>query len=132
MHGAGYDGGWRDKRARTGEVGKGGLRALVVMPGLKSRVGISRDVRFHDLRHTCASHLVMGTWGTTWTLEQIRELLGHSTIRVTERYAHLGIDSIHAKARETPGPQSPPKSSRERRGATSLRGQMPMKTRVLG
>jgi integrase len=101
MYGKGYDGGWADKRQRRGTKRKDGRRELVVALGVKSRAGIARDVRFHDLRHTCASHLVMGTWGATWTLEQIKVLLGHSTIRVTERYAHLGADSIHAKARAT-------------------------------
>jgi integrase len=42
-------------------------------------------VRFHDLRHSCASLLVnMGV-----PLEVIRDILGHSTVKTTERYAHL-------------------------------------------
>ena len=65
----------------------------------KTRAGIERRVRFHDLRHTCASHLAMGTWGQSWRLEEIRDWLGHSTVTVTERYAHLGADSIAEKAR---------------------------------
>ena len=46
-------------------------------------------MRFHDLRHTCASHLVRGTWGRRWSLEEVKEYLGHSSIQVTQRYAHL-------------------------------------------
>lgn len=42
-------------------------------------------VRWHDLRHTCASWLVQA--GVPLTT--IRDLLGHSTIAVTQRYAHL-------------------------------------------
>lgn len=43
------------------------------------------DVTIHDLRHTYASWLVQD--GVT--LEELRDLLGHSTITVTERYADL-------------------------------------------
>lgn len=54
-------------------------------------------VRFHDLRHTCASSLVAGWWGRRWSLEEVRKQLGHSSITVTQRYAHLA-DSVLADA----------------------------------
>lgn len=65
--------------------------------------GITRRVRFHDLRHTCASHLVQGTWGRVWTLAEVRTVLGHGSVRLTERYAHLCPGGIHDAARATPG-----------------------------
>ncbi|MCX5794772.1 MAG: site-specific integrase [Elusimicrobia bacterium] len=42
--------------------------------------------RFHDLRHTFASHFVM----QTHNLPALQKLLGHSTPTMTQRYAHLG------------------------------------------
>lgn len=65
--------------------------------------GITRAVRWHDLRHTCASSLVAGWWGRTWRLEEVRDMLGHSSVKVTERYAHLAHSALVAAARETPG-----------------------------
>ncbi len=43
------------------------------------------NLRFHDLRHTYASWLVMA--GVD--IRTIQELLGHASIRMTSRYSHL-------------------------------------------
>lgn len=48
---------------------------------------LTRRVRPHDLRHTCATLLLTGAWGRAWTYEEVKEMLGHSSVKVTERYA---------------------------------------------
>jgi site-specific recombinase XerD len=48
------------------------------------RAGIS-DLHFHDLRHSYASHWVM-SGGDLYVLKNI---LGHKSIVMTQRYAHL-------------------------------------------
>ncbi len=50
-----------------------------------------QDFRFHD-RHTCAAWLV----SAGVPLTEVRDLLGHSSIKVTERYAHLAPENVRA------------------------------------
>lgn len=58
-----------------------------VWENTKRRAEIS-DCRFHDLRHTYASHLVMN--GVD--LMTVRELMGHKIMNMIQRYAHLSGD----------------------------------------
>ena len=60
---------------------------------VRKEAGIE-DVRLHDLRHTVASHAVMN--GVP--VPVVSRLLGHSNVRMTLRYAHLGDREIEAAA----------------------------------
>ncbi|GAB3468020.1 site-specific integrase [Azotobacter salinestris] len=64
-----------------------GERAVSVRAGFEKacqKAGIT-DFVIHDLRHTCAAHLI----SAGVPLSEVRDLLGHSTVTMTERYAHL-------------------------------------------
>jgi hypothetical protein len=62
-----------------------------------------RPVRWHDLRHSCASSLIAGWWGEPWRLEDLMGLLGHSSITMTQRYAHLAPSRIQDLGSKTGG-----------------------------
>lgn len=49
-----------------------------------------RHIGFHDFRHTFASHLVM----SGVDLYTVSQILGHSSIRVTQVYSHLTRDHM--------------------------------------
>lgn len=53
------------------------------------KVGIE-DFRFHDLRHTFGSHLVM----QGVNLRTVQQLMGHKDIKMTMRYSHLSPEHV--------------------------------------
>ena len=74
--------------AKTGEPlenGRHWFDNAVMEAGIK-------NFRWHDLRHTFASRLRM----KGAPLEDIADLLGHKSLTMTRRYAHLGPNKLHA------------------------------------
>jgi integrase len=67
--------------------GKNGVRFDTIKKGWKTIVGAAeiKNFRWHDIRHHFASRLVM----VGVDLNTVRELLGHSDMSMTLRYAHL-------------------------------------------
>ena len=66
---------------------------LRLWPAIRREAGIE-DVRLHDLRHTVASQAVLNGVPLTVTAR----LLGHSDVRMTMRYTHVGDREIEAAA----------------------------------
>jgi len=69
---------WSDKEGKPFQDVKGSFSSALKRASIK-------DFLFHDLRHTFASHLVMAGCD----LRTVQELLGHKTLTMTLRYAHL-------------------------------------------
>ena len=68
-----------------------------------SRAGIGREqgrITWHDLRHTYGSHLAM----RGVPLKVIQELMGHATIEMTMRYAHLSPETRERAVQQPDAP----------------------------
>ena len=79
----------KDKQLRSGFVFSSNVGKPLnsVKKGFKAtcrRAGIE-DFKFHDLRHTFASQMIM----RGANLKDVQEILGHKTMTMTLRYAHL-------------------------------------------
>jgi hypothetical protein len=59
------------------------------------KLKLPRMTWYQATRHTFASQWVLAGH----SIEKLREIMGHSTVQVTERYAHLSPDSFSDKDR---------------------------------
>ncbi len=59
------------------------------------RAGLEKSVSPHTLRHSFATHMLVG--GAD--LRAVQEMLGHASIRTTEVYTHLDTDHLHSMHR---------------------------------
>ena len=68
--------------------------------GARTRANMA-DVRFHDLRHTFASWWVQ----SGGSLLMLKNILGHSSLQMVQRYAHLDTAGYHDEIKEVFGTQ---------------------------
>ncbi|RUM97294.1 site-specific integrase [Pseudaminobacter arsenicus] len=71
-----------------------GARFRAIWNEAKAEVGLATDVQVvpHILRHTCASRLVQGGID----IRRVQMWLGHQTLQMTMRYAHLATTDLDA------------------------------------
>lgn len=109
---------WRKQRPKRdtfvfpGKNGKPMSHISSAWQKLRERAEVD-DLRFHDLRHSYASKLV----SSGVDLYRVKELLGHSSIKMTERYSHLRqsdlADSVAQAFGDEPGNVVPMQKRRE-------------------
>lgn len=58
-----------------------------------------KDFHFHDLRHTSASYMVM----RGASLKAVQEHLGHTSLTMTQRYAHLSPEFQRSEVEKLSG-----------------------------
>lgn len=65
----------------------------------KAELSESERLRFHDLRHTCATDLLNA--GTP--VHVVKEWLGHARLETTDKYAHANLDDLQRHAQQLDG-----------------------------
>ncbi|MDE3236369.1 MAG: tyrosine-type recombinase/integrase [Bacteroidota bacterium] len=64
--------------------------AQLIFHQAKEKAGIVKDVGFHSLRHSFATHMLE----KGIDIRYIKDLLGHFSIKTTERYLHVKKESL--------------------------------------
>jgi integrase/recombinase XerD len=64
--------------------------AQLIFHQARQKAGIKKEVSFHSLRHSFATHLLeKGV-----DIRYIKDLLGHFSIKTTERYLHVKKEDL--------------------------------------
>jgi integrase len=63
-----------------------GIRALQIAFKNKAKKILNKDLHFHTLRHSSATHYLNKK---KWNIRQVQTFLGHSKIQTTEIYTHV-------------------------------------------
>lgn len=67
-------------------------RAFRIVRKYALEVGLDAYTHPHILRHSCATHLLLGGGD----LRSVQEFLGHADLRTTERYTHLEVEQLQS------------------------------------
>ena len=67
-------------------------RAFRIVRAHALKVGLDAYIHPHILRHSCATHLLLGGGD----LRSVQEFLGHADLRTTERYTHLEVEQLQS------------------------------------
>lgn len=73
---------------------KCGVRALQIAIKHYGKKILDKDIHFHTLRHSGATHYLNKK---KWATRQVQVLLGHSKIQTTEIYTHVSPDVLIEK-----------------------------------
>jgi len=79
-----FPSGAKERDQVTGEIIYQPIDIRTAWENAREKSGV-KDFRFHDLRHSAASYLAMNKASLT----EIAEVLGHKTLQMVKRYAHL-------------------------------------------
>jgi integrase len=106
-------GGMAEGRRRDSDFVFSGRTGAALFPkkawlAVLKRAGIA-DFRFHDLRHTAASYLAM----SGATLAEIATILGHRTLQMVKRYAHLSEQHTSSVVERMTAKYLPPRMGEE-------------------
>ena len=67
------------------------IRALQIAIKGYGRKLLNKDIHFHTLRHSGATHYINKK---KWSTRQVQQLLGHSKITTTEIYTHITPEDL--------------------------------------